>query len=346
MSDPYLLAATLLANRQMSTSPEKKPFLAQLDQQSVMLGSSADQTLGANEIIFPSNEVASPEFSKQQIKSKAHNSLTKKNKVLVVTTSADKQLIPYIPSELEYQPVRLPTSGTKLYFQRLAALKTGKIYTRIFEDQFSLFNLKTTRQPTYEDWKKLLAVEARAIALGQGANHLSILVGDSLSLCFPIERLSSNRFWLNQGISGDTSGGILRRLSAFAKTRPDVIYLMAGINDLRKGAKDKTILDNYRQILRDLRRNHPQSFVIVQSILPTRFNPAFNQRIRKLNQQLLSMAHQEGANYLNLQIVFSDTQGNLRRDLTTDGLHLSPHGYELWHLGLRQAEDWVALNNQ
>ena len=58
------------------------------------------------------------------------------------------------------------------------------------------------------------------------------------------------------------------------------------------------------------------------------------------------MAHQEGANYLNLQVVFSDTQGNLRRGLTTDGLHLSPRGYELWHLGLKQAENWIALNNQ
>ncbi|AFZ12957.1 lipolytic protein G-D-S-L family [Crinalium epipsammum PCC 9333] len=346
MSDPYLLAATLLANRQMLTSPDKKPLLAQLDQQSVMLGSSTDQKLGANETIVPSKEVTTPEFSKQRVKSKSHSLRTKTSKVLALTTGTDKQLIPHIPSELKQKSVLLPISGTQLYFQRLAALKTGKIYTRVLEDQFSSSNLKTTRKPTYQEWKKLLAVEARAIALGQGANHLSILVGDSLSLCFPVERLSGNRFWLNQGISGDTSGGILRRLSAFAQTRPDVIYLMAGINDLRKGAKDKTILDNYRQILRYLRRNHPQSFVIVQSILPTRFNPGFNDRIRKLNEQLLSMAHQEGANYLNLQVVFTDDQGNLRRDLTTDGLHLSQRGYELWHSGLKQAENWIALNNQ
>ncbi|HEY9691734.1 MAG TPA: GDSL-type esterase/lipase family protein [Oculatellaceae cyanobacterium] len=345
MSDPYLLAATLLANRQMATLPAKKPFLTQLDQQSVMLGSSADQKLGANETIVPSKEVTTPEFSKQPVKSKSHSLRTKTSKVLSVTTGTHKQLIPHIPSELKQKPVLLPVSGTQLYFQRLAALKTGRIYTRVFEDQFS-FNVKTTRKPTYEEWKKLLSVEARAIASGQGANHLSILVGDSLSLCFPIERLSGNRFWLNQGISGDTSGGILRRLSAFAKTRPDAIYLMAGINDLRKGAKDNTILNNYRQILRYLRRNHPQSFVVVQSILPTRLNSAFNQRIRNLNEKLLIMAHQEGANYLNLQVVFSDTQGNLRRDLTTDGLHLSLRGYELWHSGLKQAENWIALNNQ
>jgi lysophospholipase L1-like esterase len=86
--------------------------------------------------------------------------------------------------------------------------------------------------------------------------------------------------------------------------------------------------------------------VIVQSILPTRLNPVFNNRIRQLNEQLLSMAHQEGANYLNLQVVFTDDQGNLRRDLTTDGLHLSQRGYELWDLGLKQAENWIALNNQ
>jgi hypothetical protein len=230
----------------MSISPAKKPLLAQLDQQAVMLGSNAEKVFSDNKTIFPPNEVTSPEFSKQQVKSQSDTSLTKKSKVIAATTGAEQKVTPYIPSELKYNPVRLPTSGTQLYFQRLAALKTGKIYTRVFEDQLSSSNVKTTRKPTYEDWKKLLEVEARAIALGQGTNHLSILVGDSLSLCFPIERLSSSRFWLNQGISGDTSGEILRRLSAFAKTRPDAIYLMAGINDLRKGAKDKTILDNYR----------------------------------------------------------------------------------------------------
>ena len=120
------------------------------------------------------------------------------------------------------------------------------------DDSQSLSESGTKRQLTYEDWKNLLALEAKAITKGQGANHLSILVGDSLSMWFPTEKLPAGKLWLNQGISGDTSGGILKRLAAFSATRPDIIYIMAGINDLRKGASDETILRNHRRIIRSL----------------------------------------------------------------------------------------------
>jgi lysophospholipase L1-like esterase len=194
------------------------------------------------------------------------------------------------------------------------------------------------RQLTYDDWKSLLALEARAIALGQGTNHLSILIGDSLSMWFPREKLPAGKLWLNQGISGDTSSGVLKRLKAFSATRPDVIYIMAGINDLRKGDSDDAILRNYRRIVRRLRQAHPQTQIIVQSILPTRLPKLSNSRIRHINTQLTLIAKQEGANYLNIYSWFTDIEGNLRPELTTDGLHLSQEGYDVWRSALQQIE--------
>jgi lysophospholipase L1-like esterase len=92
---------------------------------------------------------------------------------------------------------------------------------------------------------------------------------------------------------------------------------MAGTNDLRQGATDQVILDNLRQIVRRLRLNHPQSQVIVQSILPTRLSVIPSERIRNLNQQIAVIAKQEGIGYLNLHTLFADGQGQLRQDLTT-----------------------------
>jgi lysophospholipase L1-like esterase len=202
----------------------------------------------------------------------------------------------------------------------------------------SLWESIRKRQLTYDDWKSLLALEARAIAQGQGANHLSILVGDSLSMWFPREKLPTGKLWLNQGISGDTSSGVLKRLGAFSATRPDVIYVMAGINDLRKGASDDTILRNYRRIVRRLRDSHPKAQIIVQSILPTRLAKLSNSRIRHINTQLTQIAKQEGANYLNIYSWFTDMEGNMRPELTTDGLHLSQEGYDVWRSALQQIE--------
>jgi len=247
------------------------------------------------------------------------------------------------PIESLFKPVpqtqNVPlVSGYQLYYQRLAALKTGQIHTRIYDDtqSYSVFNKKP--ELTYEDWKNLLALEAKAVTKGQGQNYLSIMVGDSLSMWFPPEKLPSGKLWLNQGISGDTSGGILKRLGAFSATRPEIIYIMAGINDLRKGLSDETILRNHRQIIRNLRQAHPKTQIIVQSILPTSLPTISNSRIRRINSQLSLIAKQEGANYLNIYGWFTDFEGNLRPELTTDGLHLSREGYDVWRSALEQVE--------
>jgi lysophospholipase L1-like esterase len=103
-------------------------------------------------------------------------------------------------------------------------------------------------------------------------------------------------------------------------------------------------LNNLRQIVRRLRQNHKSSSVILQSILPTRLDAIPNSRIRNLNQQLADLAQREGAGYLDTHSRFSDIDGNLRLDLTTDGLHLNRRGYEVWQLALQQADSWVAVN--
>lgn len=238
-------------------------------------------------------------------------------------------------------------SGSQLYHQRLAALNAGYIYTRLPSDQLqSLLITKRKSKLTYQDWKNLLALEAVAIAKGQGNNRLSIMLGDSLSLWFPINQLPSQKLWLNQGISGDTSTGVLRRISAFSSTKPEIIYIMAGINDLRKGTSDKVILDNHRQMIRSLKRTHPNSYIIIQSILPTRLPTIPNTRIRTINNQLANIAKQEGVNYIELHKWFTDFQGNLREDLTTDGLHLSLEGYQVWLAAIQQIEERLAISKR
>lgn len=236
-------------------------------------------------------------------------------------------------------------SGSQLYHERLAALKAGYIYTRLANEKLqSLLITRRKSKLTYQDWKSLLALEAKAMTKGQGKNRLSIMLGDSLSLWFPTNGLPSGKLWLNQGISGDTSTGILRRLSAFSSTKPEVIYIMAGVNDLRRGTSDKVIISNHRQMVRRLKRTHPNSYIIIQSILPTRLPKIPNSRIRNLNTQLARIAKEEKVNYVNLHKWFADFKGDLRQDLTTDGLHLSLNGYKVWQAAIEQIEKKLAIS--
>ncbi len=237
-----------------------------------------------------------------------------------------------------------PRSGPQLYYQRLAALKAGHLYTRLPADSFRTAWTHVTAHPDYNQWKSLLALEAKAVGGGQGSNRLSIVVGDSISQWLPMQDLSRAQLWMNQGISGDTTRGILQRLSAFKNTRPQSIYVMAGVNDLKNGYGDDEITANLRQIMRQLRQNHPKAEIFVQSILPTATPKIDNDRIRRINTQLAQISREEKVTYLDLHSQFTDAKGAMFADLTTDGIHLNPRGYGVWQSILRNMEYWVALN--
>jgi lysophospholipase L1-like esterase len=203
---------------------------------------------------------------------------------------------------------------------------------------------RTRHQLTYQQWVDLLQQESKAVT-EHSPQRLTIMAGDSLTLWFPPELLPDHRFWLNQGISGETSAGLLKRLDLFEKTNPETIFVMIGINDLIRQVKDETLLANQRLILQELRTRHPQAQIVLQSILPhgesqvtwegqNRLLAISNQHIRDLNQQLRAIAAQTGVYFLDLHPLFTNAQGDLRPELSTDGLHLSPQGYLVWRTAL------------
>lgn len=201
------------------------------------------------------------------------------------------------------------------------------------------------RKLNYQQWLDVLKQEAEVAAKNKGKN-LNVFLGDSISLWFPTDLLPENITWLNQGISGETSAGVLKRLNLLDKTQPQKIFVMIGINDLIRGIDDATILENYRQIVDSLRRQHPKTEIVVQSILPHGAEEATwegkdklikisNHRIRQLNTELQNIASKAGAKYLDLHRLFTNQEGNLLNDFTTDGLHLSHEGYIVWRSALK-----------
>ncbi len=197
----------------------------------------------------------------------------------------------------------------------------------------------------YEDWVALLQTEADVVAAKQ-LPDLSILAGDSISLWFPENLLPEGQPWLNQGISGETSEGLQERLEGWHALRPQRIFVMIGINDLIKGAKAEDVIETNRTIVRQLRQTHPEAQIIVQSILPHSGRAATWEgkdkllripvaTIQTINQQLAAIARAESVEYLDLYPLFSDREGFLRQELTTDGLHLNPQGYLVWSTALK-----------
>ncbi|MCT7980118.1 SGNH/GDSL hydrolase family protein [Laspinema olomoucense] len=357
MSDPLLLAIGLLTQMKTSIS-EAMPNQPKPPEQTILRIYTQEWELTARGDILPTVEMSGPEFSSMgslspwvsrdklfdsypaEFMGQSHRAIASSQAALPQDETA--------PERVAYArtPSFRPQSGPQLYQQRLAALEAGQTYTRIPCESYGSLWANAWEQPTYEQWKALLEREAQAVAKGQGSNRLAVLLGDSISMWFPQDRLPQGPIWLNQGISGDTSRGILSRLSALRGTRPDTIYILAGINDLRQGIGVEEIVENHRQILRRLGQEHPGAQVILQSILPTRLPQISNGQIEWINQQLAAIAWEEGASYLDLYAQFSDRAGNLQVGLTTDGLHLNARGYELWQGTLTHAESWLALHSR
>jgi lysophospholipase L1-like esterase len=225
-----------------------------------------------------------------------------------------------------------PQSGIQLYRQRLAALQSGYIHTRIPPNSFEAAWQNAVGQPTYEQWRKLLSSESRTIAQRNQRTRspIAVMLGDSLSQWFPNDRLPATSTWLNQGISGETTRGILARSGDLANAQPHTIYVMAGVNDIKRGVSNREIIQNLSQTLQRLRQRHPNAQIVLQSILPTR------------SPQLSVMAQRQGAYYLDVHQYFAARDGYLRSDLTTDGIHLNERGYGVWQSALNQSEQYLA----
>jgi lysophospholipase L1-like esterase len=182
---------------------------------------------------------------------------------------------------------------------------------------------------------RLSAIQSLRQAANQyiGSNlRPTILVGDSITQNFDRSFLPSNEPFLNQGIAGSTASDIANRVSLFDQVEASRIYVLAGINDIGVGFTDREIKDNIQLIIRRLSAAHPQTPIIIQSILPTA-NTVKNARIRNLNREINLMIAQlqnEGlhVSFLDLHPAFANSQGTIQTDLSSDGLHLNARGYQ------------------
>lgn len=196
------------------------------------------------------------------------------------------------------------------------------------------------RKLSYQQWVAVLDSEAQSMAI-KDPEHLTVLLGDSLSLWFPGELMPGRRVWMNQSISGEKTQGLLKRLNLIKENNVEAVFLMIGINDLIWGVTDEEIIANYKEIVWQLKAEHPDTQIVVQSILPhggenstwesrDKLLALKSDRIVSLNNALREIAADNDAFYLDLYPIFVTGDGGLREDLTTDGLHLNRQGYLVW----------------
>lgn len=148
----------------------------------------------------------------------------------------------------------------------------------------------------------------------------------------------------NRGIAGDLTDGVLKRLNEIVYFKPKAVFIMIGINDLfnkhhledsGKLKYDKIVPStayvgkNIVKIVKRIHHKSPETKIYVRTVLPTR-REYLKQDILAVNAIIKKNEAKGYYQVLDLYNQFVDSNGDLSKELTVDGVHLSDKGYEKW----------------
>ena len=194
-----------------------------------------------------------------------------------------------------------------------------------------------------ENW--LLKEQAKIQTKYRELNQISVLepdiifIGDSIVEYYPFqELLGTAKTIVNRGIRGYQTGLLLDNLDAHLYgDAVDQIILLIGTNDIGKDIPMNDALDNLEGVIQSLNRDYPLSQIKLLSILPVNEGEEYkqtvyirtNEKIKEWNQayEALASAYMQ-VDFIPIYDSLTDSEGQLKKDYTTDGLHLSVAGYQ------------------
>ncbi|EMG34392.1 MULTISPECIES: SGNH/GDSL hydrolase family protein [Streptococcus] len=195
-----------------------------------------------------------------------------------------------------------------------------------------------------ENW--LLKEQEKIQAKYRGLNQISVLepdiifIGDSIVEYYPLQELfGTAKTIVNRGIRGYQTRLLLENLDAHLYgDAVDQIVLLIGTNDIGKDIPMNEALDNLERVIQSIARDYPLSQIKLLSILPVNEGEKYkqtvyirtNEKIREWNQayEALASAYMQ-VDFVPVYDSLTDTEGQLKKDYTTDGLHLSVAGYQV-----------------
>lgn len=119
---------------------------------------------------------------------------------------------------------------------------------------------------------------------------------------------------------------------------------MAGINDVSHDLSTDSVVTLITKVIEKIQTESPRTKLYIQSLLP--INESFGRyktMIRKtdtipeINRKLEALAKEKKIPFIHLFPLFTEKNSNvMRKELTTDGLHLTEEGYRIWSKALKR----------
>lgn len=138
---------------------------------------------------------------------------------------------------------------------------------------------------------------------------------------------------INQGISGDTTGGMLARFQTdVLSENPTTVIIMGGTNDLWFGLSPKLILSNYHSMLRHARRAGIQTIIglptaIFHKGIIDEDDPQLYTPLPQLSKQIDAFRKQLAIYAKDQELPMIDFSKNMKPELfLSDGVHPNEQG--------------------
>ena len=183
-----------------------------------------------------------------------------------------------------------------------------------------------------------------------------VFVGSSLMEHFPLNELaqSSGMYTVmyNRGISGYKVNDIWNaREECIFELQPRKVFINIGTNDIgdHSYVQDK-LVEEYRNLLNEIKKRLPEASIYVMAYYPvnakddfglpeeihkSQFKTRTNDAISKANDAIEKMAGELHLPFINVNNGLVDGEGNLKKELSTDGIHMFPNGYNIILKNLR-----------
>ena len=125
------------------------------------------------------------------------------------------------------------------------------------------------------------------------------------------------------------------------KTKFKKIYISVGVNEL--GVPDtKDYYEEFRKVVEKINKLQPDAIIYIQGIMHVSKNmsstdPVYNNKaIVQRNRAISTLANGRSIFYIDMNGDLCDKNGDLKEELTGDGIHLKAAACELWHTVLRK----------
>ena len=113
------------------------------------------------------------------------------------------------------------------------------------------------------------------------------------------------------------------------------VYIKVGLNELGYGTEEN-FEKTYAELIAKIREYEPRAIIFVHAILPVTAEKSNsdkahnNANIAVRNAALEQFAKEQKAYFIDAGPALSDEEGNLRPEMTSDGIHLKPEYMKLW----------------